>query len=140
MRIRQDRNPDFAPGIQSAVLVRAVEQFDSKRPKDVEGPQDTNRDGVPLWLIHCMFADEEADFLNPEPFAVKVASAKMPEIPKGGCFVVFGGVYQNINPRRNGGFSVSYTAETFTFDPAPSTKRAKADVPPAPAAPAGARK
>ena len=131
-----DNCPDFMNGLKSASFVEAVTVFDPKRPKDVEAPQDRNRDGVPLWSIHCTWIDETAPFVNQEPIKVKVASFERPVIPGGASVVFFGGIHMNVNPRRNGGFSVSYSAESFTFDPAPSTKRAAkatAGQPPAPA-------
>lgn len=134
MRINMDNNPDIHRCIRNAGFVEAPVQYDPKRAEGVEAPQDTNRDGVFLWLIHCMWVDESAAFINPETIKVKVASSARPEIPGGSSPVFFGGLVQNVNPRRNGGFSVSYSAESFTFEPAPSTKRAaaKADPPPAP--------
>lgn len=123
MRLIMDHSPEFMSGIKSAGFVEAPTQYDPKRPEGVEAPQDTNRDGIPLWIIHCMWVDESAPFINPETIKVKVASTTKPEIPGGSSAVFFGGLYMNVTPRRNGGFSVSFSAESFTFDPAPSTKR-----------------
>ncbi len=139
MRLKMDNNPEFITGIRSAGFIEAPTQYDPKRPEGVEAPQDTNRDGLPLWLIHCMWVDESAAFINPEMIKVKVASTTRPEIPGGSSVVFFGGLYMNVDPRRNGGFSVSFSAESYTFDPAPSTKRA-AKMAPAPPAPQPAAK
>lgn len=137
MRIKMDSNVEWLSGIKSASFVEPVTVFDPKRPEGIEAPQDRNRDGVPLWVIHCTWLDETAPFVSPESIKVKVASDERPVIPGGASVVFFGGLHMNVNPRRNGGFSVSYVAESFTFDPAPSTKRAAkagADVPPPPPA------
>ncbi|MCP3992806.1 MAG: hypothetical protein GY724_27315 [Actinomycetia bacterium] len=137
-----DNNPEFKAGIKTAGLIEVPTKYDPRRLEGVEAPQDTNRDGVPLWLIHCMWVDDEAAFVNPEVMKVKVASMTRPEIPGGASVVFFAGLFMNVNVRRQGGYSVSFSAESFTFDPAPSTKRASkpiAAAPPPPAEPARAK-
>ena len=113
MRIKMDNNPAFMAGIKSFSIVEVPEKYDSQRSADVKGPQDTNKADVLLWILHGLWADEDATFLNPEPIKVKVASSSRPPVPDGGCAVAFTGLYQNINARRNGGFNVSYSAEKF---------------------------
>ena len=116
MRLNMDNNPVFIAGIQSVSFVEVPEKYDPKRPEGMEAPQDRDKHDVPLWIFHCLWADEDAAFINSEPLQIKVSSATRPPVPRGGCAVIFTGLYQNSNARRNGGFNVSYSAEKFQLD------------------------
>ena len=78
MRMNMDDNQRFMAGIQGVSFVEVPEKYDPSRPEGVEAPQDRNKHDVPLWIFHCLWADEDAAFINSEPIKIKVASATRP--------------------------------------------------------------
>ena len=134
MRIKMDDNPDFMGALRSAFFVEPDMEFQSVKQREAgEAPkQSVDRDEVLRWVIHCNYVDTSGSFTIPDQIRVKVSSPTVPVLGEGGSPVFFGGFFMNLNDRRSGdgkGYTASFSAESFTFDPAPSSKRPKAQPP-----------
>lgn len=104
--------------------VKEVKAYDKNRP-DIpyaDRPQEV-KDGLKHWEIQVTFPGA----FQPMRFGVRIWSATEPPVVPGA--ILFGGLSITMYEKRQGGLSVSVTADTFTQDPPPSVKRSAPPVP-----------
>ncbi len=129
---------EFNDSILTVLKCDPVTEFN---PDEGAAPiqQRHRKSGLPLWSVTISY-EHEQDF-EPENCQVRIASAADPGLVPGP--IRFGGLaFRTWNMNGKKGLSIS--ADTWTQEARPSTKRAKATTPPVPAngdkavAPAGA--
>jgi hypothetical protein len=115
MRIQADQA--VHDGIEMAVISTASTDYETKQ-------QRTTDNNMPLWEIEVAYVDRSADFPRSERIKVRVPSPTDPSISRM-TPIRFGGLRAEIYPARGekpGLFYVAWRADTFTTEPAPSTR------------------
>ncbi|MEM9615517.1 MAG: hypothetical protein AAGA59_21435 [Actinomycetota bacterium] len=92
--------------------------------------QEKTADGKLRWEMHCPVVSTASGFVESDVLAVRVATA--PEVTdlgvgEYGSPVFLGGLTMNVQPRRSGdgkGYTVSFSAESFSLELPPSQRPA----------------
>ncbi len=108
-----------------ATGVAAAKKYNEDLPAE-DRKQAVDRDNVPLWNVMCAMTDNGRS----TPIMVRMASVSEPNVAPG--VIMFGGL--TISTYSDGSRVIArFEADTFTQEPPPSSKRAKAVEPPVPA-------
>ncbi len=124
MRVRLNQQ-ESAACIGAASFSEPVTDFQTKA-------QRVSPDGVPLWDIHVTYLDLGEERPRPEQIRVRVPHQANPSITSA-TPVLFGGLKLNLW-EIDGKAGHTWSADTFTTEAPPSTRRATktADAPPPP--------